>query len=84
MHSLPSHSPSVQTHEVCTISEDCFSVPLSYRRINQGMYSVADEEEELLQLAIRQSLMEQGGGADEEQLSLKEALGDHALMGRQM
>ncbi len=42
---------------------------------------MANEEEELLQLAIRQSLLEQGGGNPEEQLSLREALGDQTLMG---
>ncbi|XP_064391517.1 ankyrin repeat domain-containing protein 13B-like isoform X2 [Halichondria panicea] len=69
-------SSTVQTQEVCTISEECFQVPPTYRRLNTGSYSMANEEEELLQLAIRQSLLEQGEGDPEEQLSLREALGD--------
>ncbi|XP_064391513.1 uncharacterized protein LOC135339370 isoform X1 [Halichondria panicea] len=74
-------SSTVQTQEVCTISEECFQVPPTYRRLNTGSYSMANEEEELLQLAIRQSLLEQGEGDPEEQLSLREALGDQTLMG---
>lgn len=44
---------------------------------------MADQEEELLQLAIRQSLMDQeqgGGGQESDQLSLKEALSDRVMM----
>ena len=67
-------------HELCTISEECFRVPPTYRSLNIGSYSMAKEEEELLQLAIRQSLLDQEGSEPEEQLSLKEALKDHALM----
>ena len=57
------HSATVET-EVCTISEECFAVPPGYRRIHRGR-GMVDEEEELLQLAIRQSLMEQAGGGME-------------------
>ena len=49
--------------EVCQISDDCFAVPSGYRKLNQlGGRGMIDEEEELLQLAIRQSLLEQSGG----------------------
>lgn len=49
--------------EVCEISDDCFTVPAGYRKLNQlGGRGLIDEEEELLQLAIRQSLLEQSGG----------------------
>lgn len=49
--------------EVCEISDDCFKVPAGYRKLNQlGGRGLVDEEEELLQLAIRQSLLEQSGG----------------------
>lgn len=54
-----------QSLEVCTISEDCFTVPIGYHHIARGgRYAMADEEEELLQLAIQQSLLEQGGGRE--------------------
>ena len=49
--------------EVCQISDECFTVPGGYRKLNQlGGRGMIDEEEELLQLAIRQSLLEQSGG----------------------
>ena len=48
---------------MCQISDDCFNVPGGYRKLNQlGGRGMIDEEEELLQLAIRQSLLEQSGG----------------------
>ena len=48
---------------MCQISDDCFAVPGGYRKLNQlGGRGMIDEEEELLQLAIRQSLLEQSGG----------------------
>lgn len=48
---------------MCQISDDCFAVPSGYRKLNQlGGRGMIDEEEELLQLAIRQSLLEQSGG----------------------
>ena len=54
---------SVAWKEVCQISDDCFNVPGGYRKLNQlGGRGMIDEEEELLQLAIRQSLLEQSGG----------------------
>ena len=54
---------SVAWKEVCQISDDCFTVPGGYRKLNQlGGRGMIDEEEELLQLAIRQSLLEQSGG----------------------
>lgn len=48
--------------EVCQISEEAFDVPASYRQLNKWSGTMADQEEEMLQLAIRQSLMEQTGG----------------------
>lgn len=50
--------------EVCTISEECFTIPLQYRRLRRGRGGIVDEEEQLLQLAIRQSLLDQGGGGE--------------------
>lgn len=56
-------SGSVAMKEVCQISDDCFTIPGGYRKLNQlGGRGMIDEEEELLQLAIRQSLLEQSGG----------------------
>ncbi len=46
--------------EICTISEECFAVPAGYRQLRRGR-GMVDEEEELLQLAIQQSLMDQEG-----------------------
>lgn len=45
--------------EVCTISNECFAVPSGYHRLSEGRHALADEEEELMQLAIQQSLMQQ-------------------------
>ena len=52
--------------EVCSISHECFVIPPGYKRLgmNRGR-ALVDEEEELLQLAIQQSLMDQGGGAEQ-------------------
>ena len=47
------------------ISDECFAVPVSYRRLTRGRQAMADEEEELLQLAIQQSLLEGGVGRGE-------------------
>ena len=49
---------------MCTISEECFTVPSLYRRLSRGRGGIVDEEEQLLQLAIRQSLLDQGGGGE--------------------
>ena len=49
---------------MCTISEECFTIPSLYRRLSHGRGGIADEEEQLLQLAIRQSLLDQGGGGE--------------------
>ena len=63
---MPVHSSeaaSVTWKEVSEISDDCFVLPAGYRKLNQlGGRGMIDEEEELLQLAIRQSLLEQSGG----------------------
>ena len=57
--------------EVCQISDDCFTVPGGYRKLNQlGGRGMIDEEEELLQLAIRQSLLEQSGGGGNVSISV--------------
>ena len=49
---------------MCTISEECFSLPAHYRCVTRGRGGIVDEEEQLLQLAIRQSLLDQGGGEE--------------------
>ena len=49
---------------MCTISEECFTVPSLYHRLRRGRGGIVDEEEQLLQLAIRQSLLDQGGGGE--------------------
>ena len=60
---VSSERGDVTWKEVCQISDDCFTVPSGYRKLNQlGGRGMIDEEEELLQLAIRQSLLEQSGG----------------------
>ena len=44
---------------MCKISEEAFTVPDGYRRLNQWTGTLADQEEEMLQLAIRQSMLDQ-------------------------
>ena len=56
--------------EVCVISDECFKVPDGYRRLNRGGHGMVNEEEELLQLAIKQSLMDQEGGATEDEVCI--------------
>ena len=41
---------------MCTISDECFAVPGGYRRLYGGGRGTVDQEEELLQMAIQQSL----------------------------
>ncbi len=43
--------------EVCTISDECFAVPSGYQELYGGGRGTVDQEEELLQMAIQQSLM---------------------------
>ena len=43
--------------EICTISDECFAIPPGYRELYGGGRGTVDQEEELLQMAIRQSLM---------------------------
>ena len=47
--------------ELCTISDECFAIPEGYRKL-QGGRGTMDQEEELLQMAIQQSLMDQRPG----------------------
>ena len=56
------HMGRRKRREVCQINEEVFTVPTSYRELNKFSGNMADQEEEMLQLAIRQSLMEQTGG----------------------
>jgi len=42
--------------EQCHISDECFAVPSGYRRLHTGGRGMVDQEEELLQMAIQQSL----------------------------
>ena len=49
---------------MCQISDDCFKVPSDFRRIQNNMIG-QNEEEELLQLAIQQSLLMQQGNVGE-------------------
>ena len=60
---------------MCTISEECFAVPAGYRRLTRGRQAMADEEEELLQLAIQQSLLEGGAGREEREEESRESAG---------
>ena len=53
-----------QYNRVCKISDDCFKVPSDFRRIQNNMIG-QNEEEELLQLAIQQSLLMQQGSTGE-------------------
>ena len=52
--------PRCREVEQCHISDDCFTVPSGYRRLHTGGRGMVDQEEELLQMAIQQSLAEQG------------------------
>jgi hypothetical protein len=45
--------------EVCSIADECFAIPSGYRQLQGGGRGTVDQEEELLQMAIQQSLMEQ-------------------------
>ena len=50
--------------ENCVISDACFEVPEGYNRLNRGRAQPYDDDE-LLQLAIEQSLLEQGPTVEE-------------------
>lgn len=50
--------------EKCIISDACFEVPEGYRGMNRGRAQPYDDDE-LLQLAIEQSLLEQGPTVEE-------------------
>lgn len=65
--------------EVCSIAEECFAVPAGYQQLHGGGRGTVDQEEELLQMAIQQSLLgaPQESGAGE--LSLHEALQDEGM-----
>ena len=57
MHYL-SYSSSVNEEvEICNISDECFEVPSGYRQLRAGGRGTVDQEEELLQMAIQQSLV---------------------------
>ncbi|XP_048582548.1 ankyrin repeat domain-containing protein 13D [Nematostella vectensis] len=67
----------------CKIEEMCFEVPTGYRQVKVGEQAavIRDEEDELLQLAIQQSLLEYGGGqVDAEQIAIRESLSDEDVM----
>ena len=53
--------PTEKTKDVCEINDEAFVYPTGYYVNSQyGGTGIANEEEELLQLAIRQSLIDQG------------------------
>ncbi|KAK6192849.1 hypothetical protein SNE40_004249 [Patella caerulea] len=57
----------------CDISEQCFEVPPGYGRLGDGHHErLRDEDDELLQFAIQQSLIE--NGTEEDQVTFFEAL----------
>ena len=56
----PSIERDLRTKEICIISDEAFRIPADYRSYNQWGGGIAAQEEELLQLAIRQSLIDQG------------------------
>ncbi|EDO48129.1 predicted protein, partial [Nematostella vectensis] len=75
-----SHNPLTAK---CKIEEMCFEVPTGYRQVKVGEQAavIRDEEDELLQLAIQQSLLEYGGGqVDAEQIAIRESLSDDDVM----
>lgn len=41
------------------VSDECFAIPADYNERSQGYSQLASEEDEQLQLAIRQSLLDQ-------------------------
>ncbi|XP_005093242.1 ankyrin repeat domain-containing protein 13D [Aplysia californica] len=67
---------TVKTPEqiTCSIEEECFNAPASYGRLGgDGHHErLRDEDDELLQFAIQQSLVEQG--TENEQVTFYEAL----------
>lgn len=57
----------------CVVDETCFDPPQGYNRLGDGHHErLRDEDDELLQFAIQQSLMD--GGTENEQLTFMEAL----------
>ena len=60
-------SHNQQYQKKCEISDECFKVPSDYRRVQNNMIG-QNEEEELLQLAIQQSLLMQEQQSKEEGL----------------
>ena len=61
---------------MCSIGEEAFIVPEGYRQLNQWRGSLADQEEEMLQLAIRQSLLDQGVGPSGQEGEVSAPLSD--------
>ena len=53
------HSSHSEVVEVCSIADECFAIPSGYRQLRSGGRGTVDQEEELLQMAIQQSLMQQ-------------------------
>ena len=51
--------------EECQIDDECFAIPAGYRRLQGSGRGTVDQEEELLQMAIQQSLLEQSPTAGE-------------------
>ena len=52
-------SEELVKEEVCIIHDEAFKPPEGYLHTKEGQRTMADQEEELVQLAIRQSLMEE-------------------------
>lgn len=59
--------------KACVVEDTCFEPPRGYSRLGDGHHErLRDEDDELLQFAIQQSLMD--GGTESEQLTFMEAL----------
>jgi hypothetical protein len=72
---------STKTIETCRINDEIFAYPAGYSRNSQYGGNVADQEEELIQLAIRQSLLDQGERLEslDKEMTLVEALKDQEI-----
>ena len=70
---------TLEVKEVCVVSDDCFAIPVGYHDIARGYSQLASDEDDQLQQAIRQSLLDQEAtnpSEGEPQLTLTEMLND--------
>ncbi|VDI69031.1 Hypothetical predicted protein [Mytilus galloprovincialis] len=65
----------IEDEGTCVVQETCFDSPRGYSRLGDGHHErLRDEDDELLQFAIQQSLMDGGSSTENDQLTFMEAL----------